>query len=114
MQKLDADAGVLTSRAGLKSKRDIVQFVEMRKIAKPGVPFQAAIAKTLLEELPLQVLSFFKAMNITPNEAAPPPPFDDSDPSAVDPDADVLNSAEEAAKRVLLMSQSAQSLPSPS
>jgi hypothetical protein len=35
------------------------------------------IAKHLLEELPEQVLDYYKAMRIQPNEAAPPPVYEE-------------------------------------
>lgn len=78
MEKLDGDSNILTSRSGQKTKRDIVQFVSMRKMAKyQGATRQAQIAKSLLEELPQQVLDYYKAVRIQPNDPMPPPPYEE-------------------------------------
>ena len=85
MDKLDGDSAVLQTRTGQKTKRDIVQFVSMRALEKKysgSRNHQAMIAKALLEELPEQVLEYFKTVRITPNDPAPPPLYVEPDENA--------------------------------
>lgn len=60
MDILDADDNPLVSSKGVKVKRDIVQFVPFNKHIHD-------LQQAVLEELPAQVVSYFKSKNIKPN-----------------------------------------------
>lgn len=64
MQVLDGDNSVLRSK-GREAKRDIVQFVEMRKCSNGK-----ALASQVLGELPSQFLEFMKDQKIKPNNVS--------------------------------------------
>lgn len=86
MERLDGDSAVLKTRSGQKTKRDIVQFVSMRALEKKygnSLNHSAMVAQALLEELPQQVLEYYKVVRIVPNSAAPPPPYVEPDANAV-------------------------------
>ena len=70
MEELDSDEALL--RLGsLVAKRDIVQFVEMRKfIQKNGTWSKEQLAAEVLAEIPGQMLSFMKSKGFTPPAAS--------------------------------------------
>jgi len=68
MDQLDSDDGKL-SAGGQVAKRDIVQFVPMRKF-KPGD--MAALAAETLAEIPRQVLEYMKKAGVAPLAPRPP------------------------------------------
>lgn len=70
MQFLDSDKQPLRGNNGAVCVRDIVQFVAFRDFP-PSNP--AALAAAVLEELPNQVVQFFRMNNVAP-QAPPPPP----------------------------------------
>ncbi|XP_063340185.1 copine-3-like isoform X2 [Pelmatolapia mariae] len=63
MEFLDGDDGVLRSTTGENAMRDIVQFVPFRKFQNAG---SAALAQSVLAELPDQLASFFKLFELKP------------------------------------------------
>ena len=64
MEELDGDDVPLYSKTLRKQReRDIVQFVPFREIQNDPV----RLAKEVLEEVPHQLLSYFKAKGIKPN-----------------------------------------------
>ncbi|XP_031584230.1 copine-3-like isoform X2 [Oreochromis aureus] len=63
MEFLDGDDGVLRSTTGENAMRDIVQFVPFRKFQNAG---SAALAQSVLAELPDQLASFFKLFDLKP------------------------------------------------
>ncbi|KAK2858644.1 hypothetical protein Q5P01_003264 [Channa striata] len=69
MEFLDGDDGILRSAAGEAAMRDIVQFVPFRQFQSAGA---AALAQSVLAELPGQVTSFFNLFGLKPpNEVSP-------------------------------------------
>lgn len=69
MDFLDGDDGVLTSKSGKVSQRDIVQFVPFNKFVRSSMP---ELARHVLAEVPQQVVNYFQMMKISPNH--PPVP----------------------------------------
>jgi len=66
MEVLDGDNGQLQSR-GAFAKRDIVQFVELRKFVQPGQRWnKELLAKSVLAEIPSQVCSWMKSNGFKP------------------------------------------------
>ena len=66
MEELDSDDGLL-KHGGKVAKRDIVQFVELRKfLTKDGLWDKALLAKEVLAEVPEQVVGWMKMKNIKP------------------------------------------------
>jgi len=66
MEVLDGDNGRLQSR-GAFAKRDIVQFVELRKFVQPGQRWnKELLAKSVLAEIPSQVCSWMKSNGFKP------------------------------------------------
>uniref|UniRef100_A0A3P9NLQ5 Copine 3 n=1 Tax=Poecilia reticulata TaxID=8081 RepID=A0A3P9NLQ5_POERE len=63
MEFLDGDNGVLHSATGEAAMRDIVQFVPFRQFQNAGT---AALAQSVLAELPDQVASFFNLFDLKP------------------------------------------------
>ncbi|XP_075968696.1 copine-3-like isoform X2 [Anarhichas minor] len=63
MEFLDGDDGNLRSAAGEAAMRDIVQFVPFRQFQNAG---SAALAQSVLAELPDQVASFFNLFHLKP------------------------------------------------
>ncbi|XP_041824476.1 copine-3-like isoform X2 [Melanotaenia boesemani] len=63
MEFLDGDNGVLQSATGEAAMRDIVQFVPFRQFQNAGA---AALAQSVLAELPDQVASFFNLSGLKP------------------------------------------------
>ncbi|XP_034027652.1 copine-3-like isoform X2 [Thalassophryne amazonica] len=63
MEFLDADDGPLRSATGEAAMRDIVQFVPFRQFQNAGT---AALAQSVLAELPDQVASFFNLFELNP------------------------------------------------
>ncbi|XP_077862826.1 copine-3-like [Saccoglossus kowalevskii] len=64
MKVLDGDDGVLRTVRGEKVARDIVQFVPFRDFQSAS---PAALAKSVLAEVPKQVVDYFKKRGIPPN-----------------------------------------------
>ncbi|CAM6034769.1 unnamed protein product [Sphagnum compactum] len=62
METLDADKKRLSGPDGRVAARDIVQFMPMRNVAPDG----ASIARSLLAELPGQLLEYMKSRGIVP------------------------------------------------
>ncbi|CAK9864602.1 unnamed protein product [Sphagnum jensenii] len=62
METLDADKKRLSGPDGRVAARDIVQFMPMRNVAPDG----ASIARSLLAELPGQLLQYMKSRGIVP------------------------------------------------
>lgn len=69
MTLLDGDDGVLRSTTGERVQRDIVQFVPFRE--NKDAP-QAALAQSVLAEVPTQLVSYFKMRGFEPLK--PPSP----------------------------------------
>uniref|UniRef100_A0A8C5CF13 Copine-3 n=1 Tax=Gadus morhua TaxID=8049 RepID=A0A8C5CF13_GADMO len=69
MEFLDGDDGMLRSTTGEAAMRDIVQFVPFRQFQRAP---REALAKSVLAEVPGQVVDFFRTMKLPP----PPPPPD--------------------------------------
>ncbi len=67
MEVLDADDTPMRSTWGQPAKRDIVQFVPFNKFQGSS----EALAKAVLEEVPGQLLSYFKMRGIVPNPPKP-------------------------------------------
>jgi len=66
MEVLDGDNGRLQSH-GTFAKRDIVQFVELRKFVQPGQRWnKELLAKSVLAEIPSQVCSWMKSNGFKP------------------------------------------------
>uniref|UniRef100_A0AAX7SP18 Copine-3 n=1 Tax=Astatotilapia calliptera TaxID=8154 RepID=A0AAX7SP18_ASTCA len=63
MELLDGDDGVLRSTTGESVARDIVQFVPYRQFADAP---QAALAQSVLAEVPNQLVSYFKTRGLDP------------------------------------------------
>lgn len=61
--------------------RDIVQFVSMRDFISPQGINRTGFSKALLEELPMQMTSYFALHKIAPNAPLPPPPLHASVPA---------------------------------
>ncbi|XP_066274481.1 copine-3-like isoform X1 [Branchiostoma lanceolatum] len=68
MEILDGDDGVLKSPRGEPVLRDIVQFVPFRQFQNKA---PAALARSVLQELPNQVVQYFKKRGLTPNTPNP-------------------------------------------
>ncbi|CAJ1081774.1 copine-3-like isoform X2 [Xyrichtys novacula] len=68
MEFLDGDDGILRSATGESAMRDIVQFVPFRQFQNAGT---AALAQSVLAELPDQVASFFNLFQLKPPEPSP-------------------------------------------
>lgn len=77
MDILDADDNPMVSSWGEKARRDIVQFVPYRDFKGRSA---SELAKAVLEEVPGQLLSYFKMRGIVPN----PPKPEGAGNSAVD------------------------------
>ncbi|XP_055006864.1 copine-3-like isoform X2 [Boleophthalmus pectinirostris] len=70
MEFLDGDDGILRSASGEPAMRDIVQFVPFRQFQNAGT---AALAQSVLAELPDQVASFFNLFELKPPTEPTPP-----------------------------------------
>ncbi|XP_045151180.1 copine-1 isoform X2 [Echinops telfairi] len=75
MEQLDADGGPLRTRSGDAAVRDIVQFVPYRRFQNAP---REALAQTVLAEVPMQLVSYFKAQGWAPFK---PPPAPAKDPA---------------------------------
>jgi hypothetical protein len=75
MVTLDADDEPLVDRRGTKMMRDIVQFVPFRSVGNSPV----RLAKEVLDEIPREIVNFFKIRNISPNPPIPARAFSRSD-----------------------------------
>ncbi|CAF98783.1 unnamed protein product [Tetraodon nigroviridis] len=71
MEFLDGDDGRLRSTAGEAAMRDIVQFVPFRQF-KDAPP--EALAKSVLAEVPTQLVDFFNTMKLVPPNSTGPAP----------------------------------------
>ncbi|XP_070708665.1 copine-3-like isoform X2 [Pempheris klunzingeri] len=69
MEFLDGDDGILRSATGEAAMRDIVQFVPFRQFQNAGI---AALAQSVLAELPDQVASFFNLFELKPPSETSP------------------------------------------
>ena len=65
MRVLDADITPLVSSRGVLCDRDIVQFVPYNEIVRSGDP--SLLAKETLEEVPMQLVQYFKTRSILPS-----------------------------------------------
>uniref|UniRef100_A0A8C4SAL8 Copine-3 n=2 Tax=Erpetoichthys calabaricus TaxID=27687 RepID=A0A8C4SAL8_ERPCA len=63
MEFLDGDNGVLKSLTGEAAARDIVQFVPFRNFENAP---KEALAQSVLAEVPKQLVSYFKMLNLPP------------------------------------------------
>ncbi|XP_040494177.1 copine-1 isoform X2 [Ursus maritimus] len=70
MEQLDADGGPLRARSGEAAARDIVQFVPYRRFQNAP---RETLAQTVLAEVPMQLVSYFKAQGWAPFKPLPPP-----------------------------------------
>lgn len=70
MEQLDADGGPLRTRSGEGAARDIVQFVPYRRFQNAP---REALAQTVLAEIPMQLVSYFKAQGWAPLKPLPVP-----------------------------------------
>ncbi|XP_068604066.1 copine-3-like isoform X2 [Brachionichthys hirsutus] len=70
MELLDGDDGCLRSLAGDAAMRDIVQFVPFRQFKNAP---REALAKSVLAEVPAQLVGFFNTMKLMPPNANTPP-----------------------------------------
>jgi len=79
MHKLDGDNMSLKSSVGVRGARDIVQFCAMNEFrGMQGEAYRTAVAHKVLEELPNQLVKYYKNVGIKPNHhvgsiPAPPP-----------------------------------------
>jgi hypothetical protein len=64
MDVLDADDSPLYDRNGKKAARDLVQFVPFYQYQNDGTK----LAEQVLEEVPRQVVDFYKMKGIPPND----------------------------------------------
>ncbi|XP_042255461.1 copine-3-like isoform X2 [Thunnus maccoyii] len=69
MEFLDGDNGILRSATGEAAMRDIVQFVPFRQFQNAST---AALAQSVLAELPDQVASFFNLFDLKPPSEVSP------------------------------------------
>uniref|UniRef100_A0A8C4R4X9 Copine II n=1 Tax=Eptatretus burgeri TaxID=7764 RepID=A0A8C4R4X9_EPTBU len=67
MEELDGDEDGLTAPSGERASRDIVQFVPFRNFYNAP---KAELAKSILAELPEQVVSYFRQRNLAPHLAS--------------------------------------------
>ena len=76
MHRLDGDTVPLKDSRGRSSKRDIVQFCQMSSFkGLSGEAYRSAVAKSVLEELPKQLVQYYQTAGIKPtHHACPPPP----------------------------------------
>merc|ERR1711916_332251 len=72
MDILDADDNPMTSTWGEKARRDIVRFVPYREFRNKPV---SELARCVLEEVPGQLLSYFKMRGIVSNPPKPEEPM---------------------------------------
>uniref|UniRef100_A0A8C4H1J7 Copine 3 n=1 Tax=Dicentrarchus labrax TaxID=13489 RepID=A0A8C4H1J7_DICLA len=70
MEFLDGDDGSLRSLTGEAAMRDIVQFVPFRQFQNAP---REALAKSVLAEVPGQMVDFFNTMKLTPPNSNPAP-----------------------------------------
>ncbi|XP_029955802.1 copine-3-like isoform X1 [Salarias fasciatus] len=70
MEFLDGDDGCLRSLTGEAAMRDIVQFVPFRQFQNTP---PEALAKSVLAEVPGQVVAFFNTMKLSPPKSSPAP-----------------------------------------
>ncbi|XP_054893520.1 copine-3-like isoform X1 [Poeciliopsis prolifica] len=70
MEFLDGDDGRLRSVAGEAAMRDIVQFVPYRNFQNAP---REALAKSVLAEVPAQLVDFFCTMKLNPPKTSPAP-----------------------------------------
>ncbi|XP_029006220.1 copine-1 [Betta splendens] len=70
MELLDGDNGVLKSTSGVPVARDIVQFVPFKQFKDAPA---AALAQSVLAEVPNQLVSYFKMRGLEPPKAQVPP-----------------------------------------
>uniref|UniRef100_A0A3Q2CA51 Copine-3 n=1 Tax=Cyprinodon variegatus TaxID=28743 RepID=A0A3Q2CA51_CYPVA len=70
MELLDGDDGVLRSTVGEAVSRDIVQFVPFRDFKDAPM---AALAQSVLAEVPKQLVSYFKMRGLEPQKQQPAP-----------------------------------------
>ncbi|KAK2109907.1 Copine-1 [Saguinus oedipus] len=68
MEQLDADGGPLHTRSGQAAARDIVQFVPYRRFQNAP---REALAQTVLAEVPIQLVSYFRAQGWAPLKPLP-------------------------------------------
>jgi hypothetical protein len=68
MVRLDADEEPLIDTRGNKMQRDIVQFVPFREVDNSPT----RLAKEVLDEIPREIVNFFKKRGIVPNPPLPP------------------------------------------
>jgi len=66
MDALDSDDRLLRS-GGLVAKRDIVQFVEMRKFVSGGSWNKELLAKAVLAEIPKQLSTYMRMQSFKPS-----------------------------------------------
>ncbi|OMJ92778.1 hypothetical protein SteCoe_4412 [Stentor coeruleus] len=71
MTILDADKEPLVDLDGKKMVRDIVQFVPFRDL--DNSPYR--LVKEVLDEIPREIVNFFRIKNIVPNPPVQPPQF---------------------------------------
>jgi len=71
MDALDSDDELLPSRStpGRRAERDIVQFVPMNEFQGSGAAVGHALAKELLAEIPGQLTSYYRSINVGPMRA---------------------------------------------
>ncbi|XP_038580168.1 copine-3-like isoform X1 [Micropterus salmoides] len=70
MEFLDGDDGSLRSQTGEAALRDIVQFVPFRQFQNAP---REALAKSVLAEVPGQLVDFFNTMKLSPPNPSPAP-----------------------------------------
>ena len=69
MKALDGDNHVLRDDNGRQAARDIVQFVAMKDVMRPGqADYRAELARELLAELPAQIVHYFKSRGLAPEK----------------------------------------------
>jgi len=66
MDALDSDDRLLRS-GGMVARRDIVQFVEMRKFVSGGVWNKELLAKAVLAEIPKQLSTYMRMQSLNPS-----------------------------------------------
>ena len=70
MSELDCDQGLLSVN-GRSASRDIVQFVPFNKFLNQPDPYRAGadLARTLLAEIPNQLVGYMKSKNLAPKRS---------------------------------------------
>lgn len=105
----DGDEERLRNHTGIAA-RDIVQFTPLREFATPRGIDMTALSRSLLDEIPTQLLSYFELRNIAPNPRRAPAPSQvmPGMPSQVS----MLNRPDAGARPAMMVAPSMRAMPS--